>query len=61
MVVYPDSMPIAEKSVRQSIILPAYVARQVMSLELADHLLRSRAPKEQKRLKEELARMTFGE
>ena len=30
-------------------------------LELADNLARSADPKEQKRLKEELARMTFGE
>ena len=30
-------------------------------LELADKLTRSAQPKEQKRLKEELARMTFGE
>lgn len=29
--------------------------------ELADRLTRSRDPEEQKRLKEELARMTFGE
>jgi hypothetical protein len=29
--------------------------------ELADRLARSRDPEEQKRLKEELARMTFGE
>lgn len=29
--------------------------------ELADHLTRARDPDEQKRLKEELARMTFGE
>jgi hypothetical protein len=30
-------------------------------LELADRLARSRDPEEQRRLKEELARMTFGE
>ena len=30
-------------------------------LELADRLARSRDPEEQKRLKDELARMTFGE
>ena len=29
--------------------------------ELVDRLLHSRGPEEQKRLKEELARMTFGE
>jgi metal-responsive CopG/Arc/MetJ family transcriptional regulator len=85
-------MAITEKSVRQSVSLPARVARRVKSLaqtsktsasrviadliesgldareqekkrffELADHLSRSRDPEEQKRLKEELARMTFGE
>jgi hypothetical protein len=30
-------------------------------LELADHLVHARDPEEQSRLKEELARMTFGE
>jgi hypothetical protein len=30
-------------------------------LELADHLALARDPKEQSRLKEELARMTFGQ
>ena len=30
-------------------------------LEIADRLVRSRDPEEQKRLKEELARLTFGE
>jgi metal-responsive CopG/Arc/MetJ family transcriptional regulator len=85
-------MPIADKSVRQSVSLPARVARRVKSLAqtsktsanrvivdliesgldareqekerflgLADRLARSRDPEEQKRLKEELARMTFGE
>lgn len=85
-------MPIADKSVRQSVSLPARVARRVKSLAqtskisanrviidliesgldtrekekerflgLADRLARSRDPDEQKRLKEELARMTFGE
>ncbi len=85
-------MPIAEKSVRQSVSLSARVARRVKSLaqsgktstsrviadliesgldareqekkrffEFADRLSRSRDPDEQKRLKEELARMTFGE
>lgn len=85
-------MPNADKSVRQSVSLPARVARKVKSLaqtsktsanrvivdliesgldtreqekerflDLADRLVRSRDPEEQKRLKEELARMTFGE
>jgi len=85
-------MPIADKLVRQSVSLPARVARRVRSLAqtsntstsrviadliesgldareqekerflgLADRLARSRDPEEQKRLKEELARMTFGE
>ena len=85
-------MPLSEKTVRQSVSLPARVARRVRSLaqssktsanrvivglvesgldarereknrffELADRLARSRDPEEQKRLKEELARMTFGE
>jgi predicted DNA-binding protein len=85
-------MPIENKPIRQSVSLPARVARRVKSLaqtsntstnriiveliesgldardqekerffELADRLARSRDPEEQKRLKEELARMTFGE
>ena len=85
-------MPLAEKIVRQSVSLPARIARRVKSLaqtnnlsanqvivglvesgldarererkhffELADRLARSRDPEEHKRLKEELARMTFGE
>ena len=85
-------MAVNEKSVRQSVTLPARVARRVKSLaktsstsanriiveliesgiearqqekkrftELADRLTRSRDPKEQARLKEELAVMTFGE
>ena len=85
-------MSIANKSVRQSVSLPAHVARRVKALaqtsktstsrviadliesgldareqekrrffECADLLSRSRDPEEQKRLKEELARMTFGE
>lgn len=85
-------MSTAEKLVRQSVSLPARVARRVKSLaqttntsanriivdliesgldarererqrffELADRLGRSRDTEEQKRLKEELARMTFGE
>ncbi len=92
MVVYPDAMPIAEKSVRQSVSLPARVARRVRALaqtsktstsrviadliksgldareqekkrffECTDRLSRTRDPDEQKRLKEELVRMTFGE
>ena len=90
--VYPDTMSIAGKPVRQSVSLPARVARRVKSLaetsrtstsriiadliesgldareqekrrflELADRLSSSRDPEEQKRLKEELAHMTFGE
>ena len=90
--VYSDPMSIAEKTVRQSVTLPARVARQVKSLakssstsanrvivdliesgieareqekkrffELADRLANSRNAEEQKRLKEELARLTFGE
>ena len=90
--VYANHMPIAEKLVRQSVSLPARVARQVKSLaktsntsanrvivdlietgieareqerkrflELADRLAQSSDPKEHARLKEELARMTFGE
>jgi len=90
--VYSDLMSIAEKLVRQSISLPARVARQVKSLaktsntsanrvivdliesgieareqerkrffELADRLARSSDAKEHERLKDELARMTFGE
>ena len=85
-------MSSAEKTVRQSVSLPARVARRVKSLaktsstsanriivdliesgiaareqekkhffELADRLARSSDAGEQKRLKEELARMTFGE
>ncbi len=85
-------MSIAEKPVRQSVSLPAHVARRVKSLaktsstsanriivdliecgieareqerkrffELADRLADSRNAEDQKRLKEELARLTFGE
>jgi Zn-dependent oligopeptidase len=85
-------MSITEKTVRQSVSLPARVARRVKSLakisntsanriivdlvesgieareqerkrffELADRLARSSNADEQRRLKEELARMTFGE
>ena len=90
--VYCHTMPLSEKTVRQSVSLPARVARRVKSLaqsskmstnriivglvesgldarerekerffEIADRLARCRDPEEQKRLKEELARMTFGE
>jgi predicted DNA-binding protein len=90
--VYFDSMSTAEKTVRQSVSLPARVARRVKLLaktsstsanriiveliesgieargqerkrffELADRLARSSDGEEQKRLKHELARMTFGE
>ena len=90
--VYPDVMPITEKTVRQSVSLPARVARRVKSLAkttntsanriivdliesgiqareqerklffaLADRLARSSDAEEQQRLKEDLARMTFGE
>jgi hypothetical protein len=90
--VYSDAMPIAEKTVRQSVSLPARVARRVKSLaktgntsanrviinliesgietrerekkrffELADRLAHSRDAQDQKRIKEELARLTFGE
>jgi len=85
-------MSISEKPVRQSVSLPARVARRVNSLaktsstsanriivdliesgiearerekkrffELADRLAHSRNAEDQKRLKEELARITFGE
>ena len=85
-------MPVAEKTVRQSVSLPAGLARRVKSLanstrtsanrviveliesgleakeqekkrffEVVDRLADSRNAADQKRLKEELARMTFGE
>ena len=85
-------MPIVDKLVRQSVSLPARVARQVKSLakttntsanrvivelietgieareqerkrflELAERLAQSSDAEDQKRLKAELARMTFGE
>ena len=85
-------MPTAEKTIRQSVSLPAGVARRVKSLatttrtsanrvivdliesglearerekkrffEVADLLAKSRDTEDQRRLKEELARMTFGE
>ena len=50
-------MPITEREIRQSINLPA----KKRFFKCADRLSRSRDPEEQKRLKEELARMTFGE
>lgn len=84
-------MPTHEKTVRQSVSLPAGVARRVKSLaeanrasvnwviveliesglearerekkrffEVAERLASSRDAGDQKRLKEELARMTFG-
>ena len=90
--VYPELMPNLEKPIRQSVSLPAPVARRVKALartkktstnrvvvdlieagleaqerekkrffDLADRLARSADPEEQKRLKEDLARMTFGE
>ena len=90
--VYSDPMSGAEKPVRQSVSLPARVARRVKALaktsstsanriivdliecgieareqerkrffELADRLADSRNAEDQKRLKEELARLTFGE
>lgn len=90
--VYLDSMPIAEKTVRQSVSLPARVARRVKSMakssstsanriivdliqsgieareqerkrffDLTDRLAHSSDREEQKRLKAELARITFGE
>ncbi len=85
-------MPATDKPIRQSVSLPARVARRVKSLvktsnasanriiveliesgleareqerkrffDLADRLAHTRDPEEQKRVKEELARMTFGE
>ena len=85
-------MSTVERPVRQSVSLPAGVARRVKSLaksnrtsanrvlveliesgleaqeaerkrffELADRLAKTRDREEQSRLKEELARMTFGE
>jgi predicted DNA-binding protein len=90
--VYPHFMSITEKAVRQSVSLPARVARRVKSLaktsntsanriivdliesgieareqekkrffELADRLAHSSDANEQKHLKEELARMTYGD
>lgn len=90
--VYLQTMPTVEKSVRQSVSLPPSLALRVKSLaessrtsasrvlveliesglevreqekrhflDLADRLASTRDPAEQSRLKEELARMTFGE
>ena len=90
--VYCAAMSNIDKPVRQSVSLPARVARRVKSLvktsnasanriiveliesgleareqerkrflDLADRLAHTRDPQEQKRVKEELARMTFGE
>jgi hypothetical protein len=89
---YLVTMSKLDKPIRQSVSLPARVARRVKSLvktnnssanriivdlieagleareqertrflELADRLAHARDPAEQKRLKEDLARMTFGE
>ena len=85
-------MPVASKSIRQTVSLPALVARKVRAvaqasktstskvitalietglqarerekqefLDLADQLSRTRDPEEQRRLKDELARRTFGD
>lgn len=58
-------MAIHEKPVRQSVSLPpgteAREKERQHFFELADRLARTRDPEEQSRLKEELARMTFGE
>ena len=85
-------MPITPRPIRQTVSLPAPVARKVKAvaqatqtsasrviaelidaglqareqekkdfLELADRLSRSRDPEEQRRLKDELARRTFGD
>ena len=85
-------MPTVKRPIRQSVSLPARVARRVKSLaktsstsanrvitelieagleareqerkrffDLADRLVHTRDPEEQKRVKEDLARLTFGE
>ncbi len=85
-------MPVRPRPLRQTVTLPAPVARKVRAaaqasrtstskvitaliesglnarerekqefLELADRLARARDPEEQRRLKEELARRTFGD
>ena len=90
--VYRAAMPNIDRPIRQSVSLPARVARRVKSLvktsnasanriivglieagleareqerkrffDLADRLAHTRDPEEQKRVKEDLARMTFGE
>ena len=90
--VYRTVMPKLDKPIRQSVSLPARVARRVKSLvktsnasanrvivelieagleareqerkrffDLADRLAHTRDPEEQKRVKEDLARLTFGE
>ena len=90
--VYHGAMPTVQKPIRQSVSLPAHVARRVKALvktrnssanriitelieagleaqeqerkrffDLADRLAHTRDPEEQKRVKEDLARMTFGE
>ena len=90
--VYRKFMSIAEKTVRQSVSLPAPLARRVKTLaktnstsanrviidliesgieareqekkrffELADRLARSSDANEQAQIKQDLARMTFGE
>ena len=89
---YIGYMPTTEKPIRQSVSLPARVARRVKALaksnrtsanralvalieaglearelererflDLAERLTQSSDPIEQKRLKEDLARMTFGD
>ena len=89
--VYPMGMQAADKSLRQSVSLPARVARRVKALakrrktsanrviteliesgleareqerrrffELAERLASSKEPEEQRQLKNELARLTFG-
>ena len=92
MMMYPGAMPTTDKVVRQSVSLPARVAKRVRTLakasrasanrviidlieagldaqdaerkqffDLADRLTREQDPAEQKRLKDQLARMTFGD
>ena len=46
---------------REDLSLEAREQERERFLELADHLTSARDPKEQSRLKEELARRTFGE
>ena len=92
MMVYPETMPAMPRPVRQTVSLPAPIARRVRAvaqstrmsasrviaelvesglqvrererqdfLDLADRLSRSRDPEEQRQLKNELARRTFGQ